>query len=102
MSLMIRTIQKEKSRIDYMLASYMNQLEELPRGAVVRKTAGKNIYYYLKYRVGKNVFTDYLGKEGEKVASVRADIEKRRHIEAMVANLHAELAIANKVLEDKK
>ena len=102
MSLMIRTIQKEKNRIDYMLASYMNQLEELPRGSVVTKIAGKNLYYYLKYRVGKKVFTDYLGKEGEKVASVQSALEKRRHIEAMITNLQAELAIANKVLGDKK
>ena len=57
---------------------------------------------YLKYRVGKKVYTDYLGKEGEKVAGIRAGIEKRRHIEAMIANLQTELAIAKKMLEERE
>jgi len=102
MSLMLRTIQKEKSRVDYMLDVYKSKLDTLPKGTIVSKTVGNNIYFYLKYRIGKKVFTDYLGKEDEKVASVRADLARRRHIEAMVANLQAELKIAAKVLEVKK
>jgi len=102
MSLMLRTIQKEKSRIDYMLAVYKSQVDVLPKGVIVSKIVGNNIYFYLKYRVGKKVFTDYLGKESEKIASVRADLAKRRHIEAMMANLQAELNIATKVLEGKR
>ena len=35
----------------------------MPKGSVVAKTVGQNVYYYLKYRNGKKVFTDYLGKE---------------------------------------
>ena len=101
MSLMIRTVEKEKTRIDYMLTSYLKQLEGLPKGSIVSKTAGKNVYYYLKYRIGKKVFTDYLGKEGEKVASFRENLDKRRHIEAMIANLQSDLVIATKVLEGK-
>ena len=101
MSLMLHTIQKEKKRIDYMLASYQKQLDELPKGSVVSKVAGKNVYYYLKYRDGKKVHTDYLGKDGEKVDAIRASLEKRRHVETMISNLRAEQAIANKVLEGK-
>jgi porphobilinogen deaminase len=101
MSLMLRTIQKEKKRIDFMLAAYLKQLETLPKGSVVAKTAGRNCYYYLKYRSGKKVMTDYLGKDGEKVEDVRAKVEKRRHIETMIAQLQSEQAIAIKVLEEK-
>jgi len=98
---MLRTIQKEKNCIDYMLASYLEQLETLPKGSVIAKTIGQNVYYYLKYRNGKKVFSDYLGKNGEKVAAVRAELEKRRHIETMVAQLQAEQRVAAKVLEGK-
>ena len=101
MSLLLHTVQKEKNRIDYMLASYRKQLDDLPKGVIITKIAGNNIYHYLKYRIGKKVYTDYLGKEGDKVAAVRANLEKRRHIEAMITNLQAELAIANKVLEGR-
>jgi hypothetical protein len=102
MSLMMRIIQKEKNRIEYMLASYLEQLKELPKGVIVSKTVGKRVYLYLKYRLGKKVFTDYLGKEGAKVDLVKEGLEKRRHIETMVANLKVDLMIANKVLEGKR
>ena len=85
-----------------MLSSYTEQLETLPRGTIVSKTVGQNVYYYLKYRNGKRVFSDYLGKEGEKLDVVRAELEKRRHIEKMIGQLQLENAIADRVLEGKR
>jgi hypothetical protein len=102
MSLMLNAIQKEKKRIDYMIASYLEQLETLPKGSVVAKTVRQNIYYYLKYRNGKKILTDYLGKDTERVDAVRAELEKRRHIERMIVRLQSERAIADKVLEEKR
>ena len=84
-----------------MLASYIKQLNGLPKGTIVSKLVGKNTYFYLKYRDGKRVCTDYLGKEGEKVDMVRKNLEKRRHIEAMISNLESDLTIATKVLEGR-
>ena len=101
MSFMLRTVQREKEHIDHMLAAYRRQLDELPKGSVIAKSAGQNVYYYLKYRSGKKVFTDYWGKDGEKVQTVRAALDKRRHIEAMIAHLQSEQSLANKVLEGK-
>ena len=98
MSLVLYTVQKEKERVEYMLAAYSRELDDLPRGSVVTKTVGQNNYFYLKYRDGKKVFTDYLGKDGEKVRTVRSQLEKRRHIEAMIAHLQSEQFLANKVL----
>jgi hypothetical protein len=48
------------------------------------------------------VVTDYLGKEGEKVAVTQASLAKRSHIETMICNLKNDLQIANRVLEGKK
>ena len=99
MSLVIRTMQREKERIENMLAGYSRQLTGLPKGAIVRKTVGQNVYYYLKYRDGKKVVTDYLGKDGDKVQRIKEELMKRRHIQAMVAHLRSELALAERVLE---
>ena len=99
MSLLIRTIQKEKQRIDYMLNVYTERLDELPKGSVTVKKNGQNIYYYLKYRAGQKVITEYLGKDEEKVGQIRAQLEKRRHIEAMIKSLREEQVLACKVLE---
>ncbi|NJD02262.1 MAG: hypothetical protein FIA99_06620 [Ruminiclostridium sp.] len=100
MSLLIRTVQKEKERIDYMLSKYLQQLKELPKGSITTKRVGTNTYYYLKYRNGKKVFTDYLGKDGERVQRVRAELERRNHIEAMVAHLRIEQSLVDRVLEE--
>lgn len=99
MSLMIHTVQKEKERIDYMIMAYEQQLDGLPKGSVTTKTVGNNIYHYLKYRNGKKVMTDYLGKNSEKIEQVRSNLEKRRHIEAMISHLRTERMLADKVLE---
>lgn len=101
MSFLIHTVQKEKERIDYMLNKYLQQLEELPKGSITIKNVGKNTYYYIKYRKGKKVFTDYLGKDSEQVQNICADLKRRRHIEAMITHLRTERALASKVLGGK-
>jgi len=45
----IRTVQKEKQSIDHMLDAYPKQLNDFPKGTVVEKKKGSNVYYYLKY-----------------------------------------------------
>jgi len=99
MSLLVRTVQKEKQRIDRMLDAYNTQLNDLPRGTVAEKKSGKNVYYYLKYRDGGKVVSKYLGKSGEKVSEVSSLLEKRRHVEAMIKHLREEQALATRLLE---
>lgn len=90
---------QEKKRIEYMLAKYKEESERLPKGSISEKTAGNRVYYYLKYRVGKKVVSQYISKS--KIDEIRKQIEKRKHIEAMIKSLLEELAIANKVLEEE-
>ena len=99
MNLLIRTIQKEKQRIDYMLDVYGKQLDKLPKGSVSAKKNGKKTYYYLKYRDGQKVITEYLGKDEEKVNQIRTLLDKRRHIEAMIKSLNEEQTLACRALE---
>ena len=99
MSFLIRTIQKEKQRIDHMLDAYSKQLDTLPKGSVAEKKSGQNTYYYLKYRDGRRVISEYLGKDEIKVSQIRALLEKRRHVEAMIKLLREEQTLASRVLE---
>lgn len=63
-----------------------------------KKKTGDKTYYYLKYRDGKKVVSEYVSKS--RIDEMRAQLEKRKHIEAMMKALLEELAIANKVLEE--
>ena len=100
MNLLIRTVQKEKLRIDRMLDAYSKQLDDLPKGSVAEKKSGQNTYFYLKYRDGQRVVSKYLGKDNVKVYRTRALLDKRRHVEAMIKSLREEQALALRILED--
>lgn len=96
MNMIIDTILKEKTRIEYMLERYRKIIEELPKGSLSESNKNGQKYYYLKYREGKKVVTKYLGKEA---GDMPALIEKRKHTEAMIKSLENELRIAEKALE---
>lgn len=94
--MIIDTILKEKTRIEYMLERYRKIINELPKGTLSESNKNGQKYYYLKYRDGKKVVTKYLGKEA---GNMPALIEKRKHTEAMIKSLENELKIAEKALE---
>lgn len=97
MNLLIDTIIKEKRRIAYMLDRYEKMLVMLPKGTLVGCEKNGRTYYYLKYRNGKKVVSKYVGKAS--VETIAGQIEKRKHIEAMIKSLKEELGIAEKALE---
>ena len=84
MNLIIDTIQKEKTRIEYMLKRYRRINEELPKGSLSESIKNGQKYYYLKYREGKKVVSKYLGKDAGDIPKL---IEKRKHTEAMIKSL---------------
>ena len=97
MNMILATILKEKIRIEYMLAKYLEEYKTLPQGTISEKHVGERTYYYLKYRSGKKVISQYINKAN--INEVKEQIERRKHIEMMLKSLQEELSIANKVLE---
>jgi len=99
MNLIIKTMLQENQRIDYMLAKYQALLAGLPKGTVSEKLVSGNTYYYLKYRDGKKVVSKYISKSD--IESLRQQLEKRRHVEAMIKSLQEEQQLVEKVLEGR-
>ena len=99
MNMILTVITQEKKRIEYMIVKYKSEQKRLPKGSITEKSVGDRVYYYLKYREGKKVISQYISKS--QINEVRAQIEKRKHIEAMLKSLQEELAIANRVLEEE-
>ena len=97
--MILTMIAQEKKRIEYMLTRYQEECDRLPKGSLSEKKAGTRTYYYLKYRDGKKVVSEYINKS--RIDEVRIQLEKRRHIEVMMKSLQEELAIANRVLEEE-
>ena len=96
MSLLAQIVMEEKSRIEKMITDYETALLSLPKGALVSKTVKNNPYYYLQYREGKKTVSVYIGRDSEKVAETKAQIERRKQIETMLKALHEEHALTQK------
>lgn len=97
MNMILSMVLQEKQRIDYMLARYQETISELPKGTISEKLINGNTYYYLKYRDGKKVISKYVGKDN--IQELKEQIEKRRHVEAMIKSLTEEQRLAAKILE---
>lgn len=96
MNMIIDTILKEKRRIEYQLDKYHNNMDELPKGTLIKRVRNGCIYYYLNFRKNGKVVSKYVGKDAQELSE---QIERRKHTETMIKLLEEELKIANKALE---
>jgi len=99
MSYISTTIKRETSKMSILLDLYMEQLAMLPKGSIRTKERGGKQYFYLSYRDGSRVVTDYIGNDQTKLAALKEQLEQRKHIETVIKGLNKELHFANKVLE---
>ena len=99
MSLLENAVAQEQRRIKYMIEKYEAELITLPKGALIDKMIKGNQYYYLQYRSGKKTISKYVGRAGDKVEKLRQQIERRRHIQAMLKALSEEYVITQKMME---
>jgi hypothetical protein len=100
MSLIIDTIKQERQRIVFMIDKYENMMCGLPKGSLCERHVGKKTYYYLKYRDGVKVISEYV--PADRADEVRSGIDKRRHAETMLQSLRQEKMIADRILGGSK
>lgn len=89
-------MQNEADRNENMIRQYETLIENLPRGSLICR---KKEYYYLKYREGGKIHDEYLGKDPEVIADIRAKLEQRKHFTEMLAALKQEQKAIRKILE---
>ena len=99
MSVIKGVLLEEKERNLRMQNLYLQEISMLPKGTIVNKSKKSGDYYYLSYRSGKQVVSDYLGKDIKKVQEVQQNIDKRKHLEGLVKNLKSELKLISKVVK---
>ncbi len=99
MSVIEGMLREEKERNLMMQNQYLHEISALPKGSIVKKSKKSGNYYYLVYRDGNKVISDYLGKDINKVRDVQNDIDKRRHLQWLVKNLKNELKLIAKVVK---
>jgi len=79
---------------------YRSALSLLSPGALVKKRINDREYWYIVRREGRKVKTHYVGKVGgNEVSSVRKDMEKRRHYEALLREVELKIRYLKKVID---
>ena len=90
---------EEKERNLMMQTHYLHEISMLPKGTIVKKNINNRDYYYLVYRNGNKIISDYLGKETDKIPEIQQNIDKRKFLENSVKKLKKELKLINKVVK---
>lgn len=97
-----RIVSDETKKIRSLKAKYEKQLLLLPKGSLRKRRRGRHEYYYLSFRDGEKVITDYVGKDNKEIDKLKESLEKRKHVEEILRRLNRELSFANRILEDRK
>lgn len=97
MSMLMTIISREEMRNENMINEYTKELETLPRGKITPKKVNGKTYYYLYYRDGKKVVSKYIGKNEERLATIREGLVRRSQIEEIIKRLKEEKAQIKKL-----
>lgn len=99
MGLLTSTVSREIGRIEYMIKKYEQIKAALPKGTICKKRLGNKDYFYLKYRDGDRIVSDYVHRED--LENLTELVEHRKHVELMIRSLKDELKTANKLLSKR-
>ena len=102
MSLLTSAVETELNRIEKMISNYESELHGLPKGSLSKKYIRGNEYYYLQYREAKKTVSQYIGNDLAFIEELQEQVDRRKHIEAMLTGLKSEYAKAQKMLEVAK
>ncbi len=99
MSYFLVTTLREAKRMSALRDSYEKQLAALPKGSLRVKERNGNQYFYLAYRNGGKVVSEYMGSDERAIANLKEQLERRKNIEKLLKAIKKELTLMNKVLE---
>jgi len=102
MGYVLSLIADELKSFTALTSKYEQQLAALPKGSLRAKKRGEQIYYYLAYRDGSKVLTDYIGKDEGTIARLIDQLERRRQIEVLLSRLNDEIALMEKLTGEIK
>lgn len=97
-NIVVEMLEEELDRNARAQAAYAAERDRLPRGSVCVKTRGSKAYCYLKYRDGQRTVTKYAGIALVVEEDLRAQVARRKEVEATIKQLKAEQRYIEKAL----
>ena len=99
---MIRGIWREElARSKELLSFKERSLHELPKGSIQIKRIKGREYYYLFYREGGRVKSNYLGSDPRKFEVLRKQIDRRKALELSIKRSKEDIRLLEKAVRLK-
>ena len=89
-------IRKEYKKIEKELSKVKEEIKEYPKGSLRTRTKNGRSYYYLQYRDGEHIKSDYV--VSDKAAQLMVEIEDRRKKETYIKELENRLSSYAKIM----
>lgn len=97
MPFVYNSLRNEYSGLQEKKQDYLLELQELPRGALLKKRIKGREYDYLVYRESGKVVTTYVKQD--RVPQVRAQLERRKEIEKVLSGITVDMKLIEKVVK---
>ena len=97
-NMIVEMLEEELDRNVRAQEAYALERDCLPQGSVCIKQRGNKAYCYLKRRDGKRTVTDYAGIASKVEANLRAQVARRKELEAVISQLRREQRFIEKAL----
>ena len=91
MSVLLEALKENLQRNLYMQSVYNDRIHGLKKGTIRTKTINGNEYYYLVYREGDRVRTDYIGiKDQADLSQINQELSDRKSYQKQIRLLKEE------------
>lgn len=98
-SIVLGVLQDELERNQRMQSRYQKEIDQLPKGALFKRSIKGHQYLYLNYRDKKKVVSKYLGKlDAIEVEDIQKRVSERKRYEDLLKKLRDEENILTKAL----
>lgn len=100
MAIIKSILEEELERYKEMEKSYLVKIESLPNGSLRKKRVGNKEYYYLKYRDGNKIKTDYLKiNNTTELETIKKNINLRKNLEKELMEIKKDCKLIRKVVK---
>ena len=91
-------LQEQLDRLKSMEQAYQEKLASLPRGSIREKMVNGRSYYYLMYREGTKVKTQYLKLSEHGLEELRFQLAQRKRYEQILREIRRDCRLLKRVV----
>lgn len=99
-SIIKSVLKDEQQRLKQLATSLLQHLHQLPKGYLLQRKVGKQVYFYLSYRQKSRIQQDYRGKMSQKeVHQIKEQMKRKKQLRKQLQEVERRLENLQKALK---